>query len=74
MKVQYDVQPRTDGLVRKDWFRKELEPCEWKLSCTVLRGKGFVRIWTTRCCFRITDHTVRKEKLLLWFGFKFIYE
>src|SRR5664279_680468 len=49
MKVQYDVQPRTDGPVRKDWFRKELEPCEWKLSCTVLRGKGFVRIWTTRC-------------------------
>ena len=48
MKVQYDVQPRTDGPVRKDGLRKELEPCEWKLSCTVLRGKGFVRNWTTR--------------------------
>jgi hypothetical protein len=47
---RYDVQPRTDGLARQGWFRKELEPCEWKLSCTVLRGKGFVRIWTTRCC------------------------
>src|ERR1035438_4376692 len=46
--ARYDVQPRTDGLARKGWFRMELEPCEWKLSCTVLRGKGFVRIWTTR--------------------------
>src|SRR5947199_8797881 len=47
-KGSYDVKHRTDGLARKGWFRKELEPCEWKLSRTVLRGKGFVRIWTTR--------------------------
>src|SRR5439155_16369650 len=50
-KGSYDVKHRTDGLARKGWFRKELEPCEWKLSCTVLRGKGFVRVWTTRCGF-----------------------
>jgi hypothetical protein len=48
MKVPYDVQSRTDGPARKGWFRKELEPCERKPSRTVLRGKGFVRIWTTR--------------------------
>src|SRR5262249_46477243 len=49
---RYDVQPRTDGLARKGWFRRELEPCERKPSCTVLRGKGFVRIWTTRCAMK----------------------
>ncbi len=48
MKVDYDVQARTDGLARKGRFRKELEPCERKPSCTVPRGKGFVRIRTSR--------------------------
>jgi hypothetical protein len=25
-------------------------------------------------CFKITDQTVWKEKLFLWFGFEFIHE
>jgi len=68
-KGSYDVKHRTDGLARKGWFRKELEPCEWKLSCTVLRGKGFVRVWTTRCCFMRLIPTGTKERLPKGFSY-----